>query len=216
MAKPKATRKTKMRTPKKAAAPGSEVATKNMAMAFGTPIISHPWPNSEALNKELAEVILANESESEGMTRSNVGGWHSELDFFDWDYPCIEALKKRVEEMTIELTRAITVVKEGTRSFKYRLSGWANVSRNGHYNGVHNHPNCLWSGTYYVQSGKPAEGHRNNGKLELLDPRAGVQLIHMEGTVLTGRYVVDPLPGLMIMFPAWLNHMDTSKNPLNE
>ncbi len=207
MARPKAARKAKKRTPRKATAVQGAPANKNMVMAFGTPVIAYPWPDSDALNKELAELILARESESEGMARSNFGGWHSELDFLNWGSPCIETLKERIKEMTIDLTRAITVAKQGTRSFKYRLSGWANVSRNGDYNGVHNHPNCLWSGTYYVQPGKPAEGHPNNGKLELLDPRAGIQLIHMEGTVLSGRYVVDPLPGLMIMFPAWLNHM---------
>ena len=207
MAKPKGTSKSRVRKASGLTPAQAPKATKGFAMAFGTPVIAHPWPDSDGLNKELAALILAKEAESDGMVRSNVGGWHSDLDFFEWGQPCIDTLKTRVEELTIELMRAISVVKEGKRAFKYRLTGWANVSRNGDYNGVHNHPNCLWSGTYYVQPGKPAEGHASNGKLELLDPRTGVQMISTEGTVLAVRYLVDPLPGLMVMFPAWLNHM---------
>jgi len=72
---------------------------------------------------------------------------------------------------------------------------------------VHNHPNCVWSGVYYVGAGEPEGNNAENGKLELLDPRIGANMMYIKGTVLETRYLIDPLPGLMVMFPSWLSHM---------
>ena len=176
-------------------------------LAFGTPLVSYPWPESDALNEALRELILERERDSEGLSRSNVRGWHSDTDFFQWDADCIRTLQGSVQELTTALSRSITLTPDGRpRSFNYRLDGWANVSRRGSYNTVHNHPNCLWSGTYYVSPGIPDEGQPHNGKLELLDPRVGANLNYIKGTILESRYIIDPLPGLMVMFPSWLSH----------
>ena len=177
-------------------------------LAFGTPVIAYPWPDSDALNAALSALILAKEKESAGLIRSNVGGWHSGTEFFNWGAECIRSLSGRIQQLTIALTRSITLTPEGPRKFNYRLDGWANVSRRGSYNSVHNHPNCLWSGVYYVSPGIPDEkGNPHNGKLELLDPRVGANLMYVKGTILESRYLIDPLPGLMVMFPSWLNHL---------
>ena len=177
-------------------------------LAFGTPVIAYPWPDSDPLNTALGALILAKEKESAGLIRSNVGGWHSGTEFFTWEAECIRSLSGRIQQLTIALTRSITLTPEGPRKFNYRLDGWANVGRRGSYNSVHNHPNCLWSGVYYVSPGIPDEkGSPHNGKLELLDPRVGANLMYVKGTILESRYLIDPLPGLMVMFPSWLNHL---------
>jgi len=178
------------------------------AMIFGTPMIAYPWPESDRLNEALRDVILAREKESKGLVRSNVHGWHSDTDFFTWDAECIRTLRNRVQQLTISLTRRIMLTPEGPRRFNYRLDGWANVGRRGSYNTVHNHPNCLWSGTYYVAAGQPdQDAGTQNGKLELLDPRVGANMMYIKGTRLESRFIVDPLPGLTVMFPSWVNHL---------
>ena len=181
----------------------------SMAMAFATPFVAHPWPDSEKHNEELKALILKKESESEGMVRSNVSGWHSNVDLFRWEGACIKKLGQRIEQVLMSLTRAITAAPEqgSTRRFSYRVDGWANINRRGAYNTVHNHPNCLWSGVYYVASGEPDAEIPHNGKLELLDPRVGTNMIYNKGTIFDARYVIDPIPGLMVMFPSWLNHL---------
>lgn len=103
--------------------------TNSSAMIFGTPMIAHPWPDSDRLNEALREMILAKEKESNGLVRSNVGGWHSETDFFTWDAECIRTLRSRVQQLTIALTRMIMLTPEGPRRFNYRLDGWANLGR---------------------------------------------------------------------------------------
>ena len=119
----------------------------------------------------------------------------------------MRVLKKRAETVAIELTRMVAAATEHERTFHFRTSAWANVLRNGGYNSVHNHPNCMWSGVYYVDRGEPDPTPNENGKLELLDPRGGINMMYIENNVLDGRYVIEPAPGLMLMFPSWLKHM---------
>ncbi|HLH94194.1 MAG TPA: TIGR02466 family protein [Xanthobacteraceae bacterium] len=181
----------------------------HVTLAFGTPLSIYLWPNSETLNAELASLVLQKEKEDRGVTRSNVGGWHSQPNLFQWDSDCVRNLKDRVTSCTLSLTGI--VLGGGPRRVNLQMECWANVSRHGHYHGVHDHPGTTWSGVYYVTAGKvdtndPANGPAN-GRLELIDPRVGVGLFGSEEGLLGGRYLVEPVPGLMVMFPSWLRHM---------
>ena len=176
-------------------------------MTFGTPVVAYHWPDSEGLNKELRELILNAETQTAGMSRSNFKGWHSNTDFLKWDAECARVLKKRVDTVAVELTRLVAAPTGQSRTFRFTPTAWANVLRNGGYNSVHNHPNCMWSGVYYVDRGEPDPTPNENGKLELLDPRSGINMLYIEKNVLDGRYVIEPVPGLMIVFPSWLKHM---------
>jgi uncharacterized protein (TIGR02466 family) len=176
-------------------------------MAFGTPVVAYQWPHSESLNEELRALILNAETRTAGMSRSNVRGWHSNTDFFKWDAECVRVLRKRVDTVAIELTRLVAAPTGQSRTFQFTASAWANVLRSGGYNSVHNHPNCMWSGVYYVDRGEPDPTPTENGKLELLDPRSGINMIYFDKNVLDGRYVIEPVPGLMLLFPSWLKHM---------
>lgn len=176
-------------------------------MAFGTPVVAYQWPDSEDLNRDLRALILDAEKRNAGMARSNVKGWHSTIDFFDWDDDCARILKKRAETLGIELTRLASAPTGQPRTFQFRTIGWANVLRDGGYNSVHNHPGSVWSGVYYVDRGEPDATSKENGKLELIDPRSGVNMLYIEKNVLDGRYLIEAVPGLMLVFPSWLKHM---------
>jgi uncharacterized protein (TIGR02466 family) len=188
--------------------PAGELQLRNaLMMAFATPVVAYPWPESDALNRELAALILADEKRSDGLSRSNVGGWHSAGDLLDRDAAPIRVLRQRIMSVIVGLTRAITVPGAASRTFNCRMDGWANVSRHGHYNSVHSHPNCLWSGTYYVSAGEPYPDTKFNGRLELIDPRTGAMTLAPESSMLQTRYLIAPTPGLMVVFPSWLNHL---------
>ena len=179
----------------------------HMMLAFATPVVVYPWPDSVALNEQLRELILDAERKDAGVTRSNVGGWHSGFDFFERDESCVRVLEERIMEMSGAVLRETTVARSGAaRTFDCRLAGWANVSRHGHYNSVHNHPNSLWSGTYYVSAGQPDPETPTNGRFELLDPRTGANMVRMADTIVQPRYLIAPKPGLMMMFPSFVNH----------
>ena len=190
------------------AGPGPERLdlSKSLAMMFATPIAVHQWPDSEAINAELAELVLAKEGEEGGVQLSNVGGWHSNPDFFSWDAACIRTIGDRIVRMVAEMTRVTMAQQIAGRNFNFALKGWANVNRDGSYNLVHNHPNHVWSGTYYVATGEPAADDKFNGRLELLDPRNGVGLFGIGGHSMGTRCLIEPKAGGMVVFPSWLNH----------
>jgi uncharacterized protein (TIGR02466 family) len=165
------------------------------------------WPESDALNGALTDIVLAAEKKSSGITRSNVGGWHSSNDLLEWDAAPIRILRERIVRMTTTITKSVAVASAAPRAHSYRFASWANVSRNGAYSSVHNHPSAIWSGTYYVSAGEPEPDTLVNGRLELLDPRTGINMLSPNNTVMQGRYVITPVPGLMVMFPSWLNHL---------
>lgn len=63
-------------------------------------MVGYRWPDADALNDGLRTLILQAERERPGMAeRSNVGGWHSGLDFLDWPQEPVRALRRRIERM---------------------------------------------------------------------------------------------------------------------
>ena len=186
---------------------GEQAAPKPVTVPlFATPVANHLWPDSKDLNRELTELVLAREPAEQGIARSNVGGWHSGTDLFAWKAPAVAELAGRIGRYVTALFRSVALdPKAPTPGF--RLEGWANVLRYGQYHSVHSHPNAFWSGVYYVNGNPPAAGdHPFSGKLELLDPRPGVGMNYVEGTNLHGRFLVNPSPGQMVVFPGWLQH----------
>ena len=83
---------------------------------------------------------------------------------------------------------------------------WANINPKEGSNQPHIHPNCLFTGVYYVKSNPQA------GRLKVYDPRAGAQIVmpaRLEGQPpkhLWREAHIDPIPGRIVMFPAWLWH----------
>src|SRR5215471_17564861 len=78
--------------------PMSELDNANLVYLFPSPFLHHVWANSEQLNNELRERILAREKSHPGMAKTNVGGWHSEAGNLEWCGKAGEALLKRMFE----------------------------------------------------------------------------------------------------------------------
>jgi uncharacterized protein (TIGR02466 family) len=173
---------------------------------FATPVANYLWPDSETLNRALADLLRGRERRAPGIARSNVGGWHSTTDLFDWEIPAVRELATRIERYVSALFGSVALDRQAAPP-AFRLEGWGNVLRRGQYHSVHSHPNAFWSGVYYVNGNPAPDGdHPFSGKLELLDPRPGVGMNYVEGTNLYGRFLVNPSPGQMVVFPGWLQH----------
>jgi uncharacterized protein (TIGR02466 family) len=180
---------------------------KTIVPIFTTPIANYRWPNADDLNQALCDAIMQREEASAGISRSNVGGWHSQTDLLDWDLDCIRELRGRIRAFATELCRAVAIDPQDPVHRNFRLEGWANVLRYAQYNSLHSHPNAFWSGVYYVSGNpRPAQEHPFSGKLELVDPRPGASLSFSERTNLYGRFLINPVPGQMVIFPGWLQH----------
>ena len=176
---------------------------------FATPISNFQWPESEGLNAELAAYVLQLERADAGLSRSNVGGWHSKTDLFADDREsCLQVLRARVRSYVTALARSVAKKPDDPVHERFRLEAWANVLRRGHYHSLHSHPNAYWSGVYYVTGNpEPEADHPFSGKLELIDPRPGASLSYSESTALYARFLVNPSAGQMVVFPGWLQHL---------
>ncbi len=180
-----------------------------LSMLFGTPFVSYQWPDSDELNRELAELILGKEaSDTHGRgIRSNAGGWQSGGNIMNWPDACIQTLKQRIEQLVFNVIGEL-VLKDGRkRTFTLMSDGWANVCRRGDYNVVHSHPNAMFSVVYYVAAGEPDQSVPYSGMLELLDPRESANYIQIQNTILDARTFIENIPGRMILFPSWVKHM---------
>ena len=190
------------------AAPDFDI-NQSLSTMFGTPFVSIDWPDGEKINRELTELILAEEKADDlgrGI-RSNAGGWQSRGNLMTRPEPCIAQLKKSMEQTIFGLLGALVRKDATERTFTLMFDSWANVCRAGNYNVVHTHPNAMWSIVYYVAPGEPDSSVPYSGLLELLDPRESANYIQVPNTVLDARMFIENKPGRMVVFPSWVKHM---------
>ena len=175
---------------------------KDVMPAFITPIGTFNLQGIDELNPALEDEILRHMQSDIGMTRSNVGGWHSKDDFFNWASPAIQELKEWINAAVL---RMVSLASK-TQRFKcqFNMTGWANVNGPGQYNANHNHPGCIWSGVYYVRAGDyPDDPLPKAGQLQLYDPRGSVNMIQHPGKSMFNHAInIKPTDGLMVIFPA--------------
>ncbi len=182
---------------------------KSLSMVFATHLVVHDWPNSETHNSEFQELVLGKEADDakNGITRSNAGGLQSAGNLITWKDPCIETFRQRIEKLVSNLLQELIRDDGRNRSFRLLIDSWANINRRGDYNIVHTHPNCMFSGVYYVTPGSPDPDVPHGGLLELLDPREAANYIQVTNTVLDARHFYENKPGRMLLWPSWVKHM---------
>ena len=153
----------------------------------------------ELNNKQLARDIVNWSNQDKGVEKTNYKGWHSTTDM---------ANKPEYQVLVNELFKMQQDIYEKEHLDRQPKLGnmWANINPPEGMNQPHIHPNALFSGVYYVQSNPKA------GRLKIYDPRPGTQ-INMPtrksgdpGRDLWRDANIEPIPGRIIMFPAWLWH----------
>lgn len=170
---------------------------------FPTQIFYTDHPEPASINDPLKQSIYEWQSTDDGLTKSNVGGWHSpdtmherpEFETFrDW---LIDHVDKVAQNLCLN---------EGSKFILDNM--WANINKKGDYNKTHNHPYSSLSGVYYVKTPEP------QSKLWFQDPRPGYAmwpLTHNEDEVqdkpwLWGQVHYVPREGMLILFPSYLDH----------
>ncbi len=172
---------------------------------FASPILVRKFPDYEAANDGLRRVILDRAPPEPSIMRSNVGGWHSDLDLLRWEAPEIRQLAEWIRTAVTEATLTVGNLKE-LPTGRMNIVAWANLLYRGGYNMVHDHAGYAWSGVYYVDLGSSDEGAKYSGIIEFLDPRAGVSSLHLPGDPFRQRIRISGEVGQMLIFPSWLSH----------
>jgi uncharacterized protein (TIGR02466 family) len=169
---------------------------------FPSPIFWHVLKDCEGMNADLRALILEKEKSTASTTKSNMGGWQSPPDFFEWQEPAVAALERYVR-CALDVATVRATAPEFLRA-KYDLHGWGAVNRRGHYNTAHVHPMATWSGVYYVDPGEAAPD-TTDGNLEFAHPVAAATMTFFPSMLPSAR-LVRPQAGLMILFPSYLLH----------
>jgi len=155
-------------------------------------------------NEEIIEDCYAfrDELDREGVTRSNVGGWQSEVKqlqnvLFRHSLPHIYDLGCRVVEFANECSRDMDSEAE------YDLESahlWVNINSTNNYNVLHSHPKTDIVAVYY-----PIH-EEGMGDLCLVRHDASVFLDTFRGLNDATIFDVDLESGLLVAFPAHILH----------
>lgn len=175
---------------------------------FETPVFAFEVPGTDELNAGLARQLLDERKANSSLHVSNRGGWHSVPDLARRQDPIFHDLG----ELLVEHFRLVTDQVARVRgihpppSYGLSLTAWAMVMDHGHYTVTHDHPDATWSSAYYVDPGDPPdEEHPESGCLTLIDPRRGAAPV-VGLDLFPTSYTIRPSPGLLIIFPGWLQH----------
>lgn len=178
---------------------------------FATPILKARIPDSEAVNAALLEAINNRRKEEEGVKRSNIGGWHSDIGMTSW----AGETSHRLAEFAVATAskHMVDIAAAGKRQFHWGIDMWANVNRPGDANQLHCHNGSFWSGVYYVDPGG-AEAADGGGELIIEDPRFPTAYMTIADLVFRGpdgepvrsQFAIRPEAGLLVLFPSWVRH----------
>jgi uncharacterized protein (TIGR02466 family) len=149
-------------------------------------------PLNDSILRTLAEIGAPLADLKPGQSWQSDHGLH-ELDGFREVVDCIGTAAESV----------LAYLKVGHEGF--RITGcWANVNAPGAGHRVHSHPNNYLSGVYYVRT------HEGADSINFLDPRPQTGIVRPPVTELTAdnteQVVLKVKDGMLLMFPAWLQH----------
>ncbi|WP_309736070.1 TIGR02466 family protein [Chamaesiphon sp. OTE_75_metabat_556] len=168
---------------------------------FPTSVWNFEIDNYQQLNALLLQEIAAEyQRDRVGEKWSNVLGWHSVNNLHDRQ--SFGEFTQIINENVSEVTKFL---RWDLQQFSINITTcWAIVNGKFALNSMHNHPNSILSGVYYLQA--PAQ----SGSIFFTDPRPGSQMLIPpveEFNLWTfPKISYKPHAGMMLLFPSWLLH----------
>lgn len=187
----------------------------DILQVFPTALIRVVHPELSALVAPLKSLILGQKGTQAGISRSNLGGWHSKPNMDQWGGPPAQTLvsiASGIIEQQLVQTSPIPGLEMG-----WGIDMWANVNAAGHANAQHCHPGAFASAVFYVDLGNN-ELPATDGHIVFEDPRYPMAQMQQPGVLWPGsdgkgiesQVAILPKAGELIIFPSWLRH---SVNP---
>ena len=179
-------------------------------LLFPTPVWTLELENFKSVNEDMYNYIKNEQaSDSSGINKSNIKGWHSKD--FDLDH---SEPKKFIKFISSSIEQVMTDMNWDKEKQVVKINNmWAIINTGGSSNAQHQHGNSNISGAYYVRAPK------NSGDIVFYDPRPAPVYFHpnAKSPNLLNAQVnsVSPKEGVLVLFPSYLDH-SVNENLSNE
>lgn len=180
------------------------MASPEFKALWPTHLMSVVLPGAEQANAVLAEQVERMDGERDQMTTDYLSG-----DLFSHPHPVFGWLKSCIERAAVDYARGTGV----EYPLDFTIQAWPNLNRFGDYHDLHNHPHSWLSGTYYVRVPKgddapPGRGDRTPNAISFFDPRPQANMLAIRNDPqVDPEHRIQPEPGQMLIWPAFLHHM---------
>lgn len=179
---------------------------------FPEPIFKFKLEDFKNFNKDLSEYIYKlRETDKEGISKSNRGGWHSQYFMLDQENTVQQKFALKVQEYIVRVFQLYGwKIKDVNIRIQYM---WAIINKKNDFNVVHTHPNCFLSAAYYVRASK------NCGRFTVESPniarRYAYPSIEKQNELNVDVASLDIEEGDLLIFPSYLPHK-VGKNQSDE
>jgi len=182
--------------------------TPEIFSAFGLPVLVRKPSDWESVNDRLKTQILESRAADLEGKESERSGWQSATGL--WGLPPSEEFEIWRGWVHDGMLNMAALLGDGHRpndiDIDYVAGAWACVDERGNFSEPLAHPAVDWTCIYFVSCGTPEPGWERNGQFELRDPRLRAQGSKLGGYGFGRSLLIDPEPGTMILFPAWMEH----------
>lgn len=178
------------------------------AHLFGVPFaLVTPVLPSAVVDKVIAD-LLSERSRCDGLSLSNVGGWHSRTDLSGRDDPALAAVLGAVLTEVDRMQHSMAAPAGAGRRpvWRYAVQAWAMVMSDGDYGKLHDHAEAHWSFVHYLDTGDADRAlHPCSGMIAWTNPARPPN--GPPGLDYSPRlFELSPQAGQLVIFPGWLPH----------
>tara|TARA_B100000989_G_scaffold293145_1_gene270086 strand:+ start:680 stop:1282 length:603 start_codon:yes stop_codon:yes gene_type:complete len=168
---------------------------------FPTPVWAIQLDNFKKINEEMYKFIKESQlSDNEGITKSNVKGWHSK------DFNLQEnIIKKFIAFISPAIEKVMSDMDWDKQKQAVNINNmWAIINTGGSANLRHQHGNSTISGAYYVRAPK------SSGDIVFYDPRPAPVYSYpkaLNPNLLNAQVNgISPKEGALVLFPSYVDH----------
>lgn len=170
---------------------------------FPSLILKKEIDGFDKIKSELIDWIYDYKNNNESVNRSNIGGWHSISNIFEY-----QNFKKYSDLIKKEIDFCLTNVMD---DFSFEITeSWINVNGKDHFNLTHTHPESdlsavLWISTLGEKSGRLEFEHPHNFEQNKILTKIK-EKIRNDFNINKSHWFI-PNDGTMLIFPSNLRHM---------
>jgi len=191
--------------------------TSQITPLFAVPLAQFTHPDTPALCADLRQLFLERERDGDtwrNETRRPTQGkdvFESRFDLFTWPESCVMTLREFCHRSLNALLASLGQITPDS-NVQIDYHAWFHVTRDGGFQGLHNHQNASWSGIFCVDPGDPDPDNPRNGVVRFHDPKGATGMFAdaanraLPMPFNNGVYEVHHRPGTLTIFPSYLNH----------